>query len=72
VGALVIQEKGLRDQIGAAKATYVQGFAQLLDSDQQTRFAFVRRASRAEPLFPAFRAYRLLPPPGQAPPPPAE
>ncbi|MGE5237114.1 MAG: Spy/CpxP family protein refolding chaperone [Acidobacteriota bacterium] len=61
IGALVLQGKGLRDQIGAAHQTYLTAFEALLSTDQQAKLWFMRRAARAEPLIPAFRLFRLVP-----------
>jgi len=67
VGALVLKAKALREQIAAANQAYVDGFDALLAAEQRTKLAFLRRAERAEPLFPAFRLFGLLPPPVAGP-----
>jgi Spy/CpxP family protein refolding chaperone len=61
VGALMIQSKGLRDQIGAVHQTYLTGFEALLGPDQLAKLQFMRRAAEAKPLVRAFRAFRLVP-----------
>lgn len=61
VGNLVLQGKALREQIAAANQAYVEGFEALLIGEQVDKLAFLRRAERAEPLFPAFRLFGLLP-----------
>jgi len=67
VGALVIEGRDLRQQLGDVHHVYFDGFAALLDEEQNRRFEAVRRAERLQPLFPAFRVFGLLAPP---PPPP--
>ncbi len=62
VGALVLQGKALREQIRAANQAYVDGFEALLTAEQAAKLALLRRAERAQPLFPAFRLFGLLPP----------
>lgn len=62
VGTLVIERHDLGEQLADVQRTYVEGFESLLDDEQLGRYHFVRRAERAEPLFPAFRAVDLLPP----------
>lgn len=62
VGDLVIERHDLGHQLADIERTYVEGFETLLDDDQLGRYRFIRRAERAEPLFPAFRLLRLLPP----------
>ncbi len=62
VGNLVLQAKGVRDQIKAAEGAYVDGFGAMLAADQQAKFAFLRRAEQARPVMPAFRLFALLPP----------
>ncbi len=62
VGDLVLQAKGVRDQIKAAKGAYLDGFGAMLGPDQQAKLAFMRRADQARPLIPAFRAFGLVPP----------
>ena len=62
VGTLVIQAGVLRNQIEAANAAYLDGFEGLLGADQLAKLQFMRRAERAIPLLPAFRAYGLVPP----------
>jgi Spy/CpxP family protein refolding chaperone len=61
VGTLVLKAKALREQIAAANKVYVDGFDALLIAEQRTKLAFLRRAERAAPLFPAFRLFGLLP-----------
>ena len=61
VGALVIQIKGLRDQVRAANEAYQDGFEGLLTEEQSGKLGAVRRAARLEPLVPAFRLLRLVP-----------
>ena len=67
VGTLVLRTKALREQIAAANKAYVDGFEAMLTADQKTKLAFLRRAQRAAPLFPAFRLFGLLPPPAAGP-----
>jgi Spy/CpxP family protein refolding chaperone len=62
VGDLVIERHDLGQQLADIERTYVEGFDALLDDDQLGRYRFIRRAERAEPLFPAFRLLQLLPP----------
>ncbi len=62
VGTLVLQGKGLREQMGAVHRAYLEGFDALLTPEQAQRLAAIRRAERLEPLFPAFRMFGLLPP----------
>jgi len=64
VGALVLKAKELRERIGAAFKAYADGFEAMLMAEQKNKLAFLRRAERAAPLFPAFRLFGLLPPPG--------
>jgi hypothetical protein len=59
----VLQAHGVREQIKAAESAYVDGFAAMLTSDQQAKFAFLRRAEQVRPVIPAFRLFALLPPP---------
>ncbi len=61
VGTLVLRAKALREQIAAANKVYIDGFDALLTTEQMTKLGFLRRAERAEPLFPAFRLFGLLP-----------
>jgi len=63
VGTLVLKTKALREQIAAAHKAYVDGFEAILTAEQKNKLAFLRRAERAAPLFPAFRLFGLLPPP---------
>lgn len=60
VGDLVIQAKGLRDQIGAANRAYVEGFEALLDTDQVARLLGIRKAAKVAPLVPAFELAKLV------------
>lgn len=62
IGEKVLEIEGLNEAIRAAHLDYVAGFEALLDEEQLGRLGFIRRAERAEPLFPAFRAVDLLPP----------
>ena len=62
VGTLVLQARALREQIAAANQAYLDGFEALLTPEQATRLTLLRRAERAQPLFPAFRLFGLLPP----------
>jgi len=62
VGTLVIERYDLGEQLADIQRAYVDGFEALLDEEQLGRYRFLRRAERAEPLFPAFRAVDLLPP----------
>jgi len=62
VGALVIEGKGLREQIRSADVAYVDGFEGMLSEDQSARLDGIRKAARLEPLFPAFRVFGLLAP----------
>ena len=57
----MLKAKALREQIAAANQVYVDGFDALLTMEQRTKLAFLRRAERAGPLFPAFRLFGLLP-----------
>jgi len=61
VGTLVLEAKALREQIAAANEAYVDGFEALLTDEQKGKLAFLRRAERAQELFPAFRLFGLLP-----------
>lgn len=61
VGALVIKNKQLGDQIGTLHKEYVQGFEALLTTEQTTRLNSVRLANRLQPVLPAFHALGLLP-----------
>ena len=61
VGALVLQARGLRNQIEAANKTYLDGFEGALSADQKVKLGFLRRADGAEPLFPSFRLFGLIP-----------
>lgn len=63
VGALVVQGRDLRQQLGDVHHAYLDGFVALLDDEQARRFEAVRRAERLQPLIPAFRAFGLLAPP---------
>lgn len=62
VGGLVIQRHDLGQQLADIERSYVEGFESVLDDSQLGRYRFIRRAERAEPLFPAFRMLALLPP----------
>jgi len=61
VGTLVLRAKALREQMAAANKVYIDGFDALLTTEQMSKLGFLRRAERAEPLFPAFRLFGLLP-----------
>ena len=61
VGTLVLEAKALREQIAAANEAYVDGFEALLTEEQKGKLAFLRRAERAQEMFPAFRLFGLLP-----------
>jgi len=62
VGDLVILRRDLAEQLAEVHRTYVEGFDALLTEEQQGQYHFIRRAERAQPLFPAFRTLGLLPP----------
>lgn len=62
VGDLVIQRRDLAEQLAGIHRSYIQDFEALLTDDQHAKYHFIRRAERAEPLFPAFRTLGLLPP----------
>jgi len=64
VGRLVLKAKGLREQSGAAFKAYLDGFEAMLTAEQKNKLVFLRRAERSAWLFPAFRLFGLLPPPG--------
>ncbi len=61
LGELVIERRGLVDQLAAVRETYIFGFEALLDEQQAKKLNLIRRADRVEPLIPAFRVYGLLP-----------
>ncbi len=61
VGALVIQVKGLKEEIRAANDAYQDGFEALLTEEQAGKLGVVRRAARLEPIVPAFRLLGLVP-----------
>lgn len=65
IGELILQGKGLREQIGAARHAYLQAFEEMLTVEQKAKLAFLRRAQQVVPLLPAFHLFGLLP---QAPP----
>lgn len=65
IGELILQGKGLREQIGAAHHAYLQAFEEMLTVEQKAKLAFLRRAQMVVPLLPAFHLFGLLP---QAPP----
>lgn len=67
VGSLVLRTKDLREQIASANKAYLDGFEAMLTAEQKNKLAFLRRAERAAPLFPAFRLFGLLPPPAAGP-----
>ncbi len=67
VGALVIQGKNLREQMGEAHRAYVVAFEELLTETQLGRLDFIRRAARVQPIIPAFRLFGLIADP-EAPP----
>lgn len=60
VGALVIQAKGLHEQIAAADQAYLDGFEAMLTQDQAQRLNGLRRAAQVQPILPAFRVFGLL------------
>jgi hypothetical protein len=62
VGTLVIKEKGLLEQVGAAEKKYLQDFESLLTTEQKIKLCFIRKADQAQPLFGPFTAVGLLPP----------
>jgi len=62
VGDLVIQRHGFGQELADVHRTYVEGFETMLTEDQLGRYHFIRRAERAQPLFPSFRILGLLPP----------
>jgi len=62
VGELVIQRHDIGEELADVHLAYVAGFEGLLDAGQFAQYGFLRRAERAEPLFPAFRVLGLLPP----------
>jgi Spy/CpxP family protein refolding chaperone len=62
VGDLVILRRDLAEQLAQVHRTYVEGFDALLTEEQQNQYHFIRRAERAQPLFPSFRTLGLLPP----------
>jgi len=73
VGTLVLQGKGLRDQIRDAREAYLDAFEAMLTVGQKGKLGFVRRADRIQPAIPAFRLFGLLPPPdAPAGPPPTD
>jgi hypothetical protein len=61
VGELTINIHDLRQQVGDAHRSYVEGFEDLLDDSQAGRYGFIKRADRAQSLLPSFRAVGLLP-----------
>jgi hypothetical protein len=61
VGNLVIKEKNLLEQVGAALKKYVQDFEALLTEEQKNKLQFIRRADQAQPLIGAFEVTGLLP-----------
>ncbi len=63
VGKLILQGKGLREQMGAAHQAYLQAFEGMLTVEQNGKLAFLRRAEHVVPLLPAFNMFGLLPPP---------
>jgi len=60
VGNLTIQAKDLRDQIHAANVAYLEGFQSLLDEEQATQLAFLRRADKVRKVLPAFKVFGLI------------
>jgi Spy/CpxP family protein refolding chaperone len=62
VGELTIERRDLGEQLAGVQLDYVVGFEGLLGEAQLAQYGFIRRAERAEPLFPAFRMLELLPP----------
>ncbi|HNX49853.1 MAG TPA: periplasmic heavy metal sensor [Thermoanaerobaculaceae bacterium] len=63
IGNLILAKRALREQIRGARETYLTAFEALLTQDQKDKLAFIRRAERAQPIIPAFRALGLIPPP---------
>ncbi len=61
VGALVVRGNAVHNQIEAANKAYLDGFGATLSAEQSAKLAFLRRADQAEPLFPAFRLFGLIP-----------
>ena len=61
VGELTIQIHDLRAQIRDANQAYLAGFESMLDEEQAGRLGFLRRADHVKRVFPAFRAFGLLP-----------
>lgn len=68
IGNLILAKRALREQIRGARETYLTAFEALLTQDQKDKLAFIRRAERAQPIIPAFRALGLIPPPEPAQP----
>jgi len=62
VGDLVIQRHDLGVELADVHRTYVEGFEMMLTEEQLGQYHFIRRAERAQPLFPSFRILGLLPP----------
>jgi len=67
IGEKVLEIRTIDLQLRDLDQAYVTGFEALLDEEQVARLGFIRRAARAQPLIPAFRATGLL-----VPPPPVE
>ncbi len=65
IGKLILEGKGLREQMGAARHAYVQGFEGMLTAEQKAKLGFLRRAKQVVPLLPAFDMFGLLPAPSR-------
>lgn len=59
VGSLVLQIKGLGDQVRAAHEAYVAGFEQMLTEEQRAKLRIVRRLSQYPQLIPSCRLLGL-------------
>jgi len=60
VGILVIQIHALQQQILQTQQVFLSNFVNLLDQDQQQRFAAVQLAAQLQPVVPAFQVLQLL------------
>lgn len=60
IGEATVAIAEARAGIREAHATYLDGFAGMLDEEQLGRFGFIRRAEEARPLFDDFRLMGLL------------
>lgn len=63
IGELILEGKDLREQMGAAHEAYLQGFEEMLTTEQKAKLGFLRRAKQVVPLLPAFNMFGLLPAP---------